>query len=283
MKDMGNRDRVVLATKYTFNQHPSDPNAGGNSRKHMFEALEDSLRRLQTDYVDLYWMHTWDRVTPAEEVMRAFDDLVREGKVRYIALSDVPGWYVGRAQTLAELHGWTPISALQLEYSLVERSIEHEFVPAVQHLGMGILPWSPLASGLLTGKYKRGGQGEGRLKELKDSGNPVFEKLTDRNFDIVDALLKVAEDLGKSPAQVALNWATKRPGVVSTIIGATKLEQLEDNLAALSFDLPEGQRQRLEEASDPDRPHPYVFHHEPLQDMVHGERTIKHEAPWYRG
>jgi aryl-alcohol dehydrogenase-like predicted oxidoreductase len=283
MKDLGNRDRLVLATKGTFSQRPEDPNGGGNSRKHLTEACEASLRRLQTDYIDLYWVHVWDLVTPVEELMATLDALVTSGKVRYLGLSNFPAWYVGAAQMHARERGMSPIIALQYEYSLVERAIEFEFVPAAHELGLGVCPWSPLASGLLTGKYTREDHpAEGRLEQLKDSGNPVFEKFSERNWRIVDALLDVARDAGRSPAQVALNWVTRRPGVASTIVGATKPDQLDDNLQALEFDLPDEARARLDEASLPDRSYPYVFHADPIQGMVHGEHPVAREPAWYR-
>ena len=171
------RDRVVLATKFTFNTEPGNPNAGGNGRKNVYRALEGSLRRLRTDYIDLYWLHAWDTVTPVEEVVATLNDLVREGKIRHYGLSDTPAWYVARAYTLAEKEGKERPIALQLEYSLVERNIEREHIPVAQELGLGICPWSPLASGFLTGKYKRQGEdgsGDGRLEKTKDSGNPTL-------------------------------------------------------------------------------------------------------------
>src|SRR5260370_19852889 len=208
----------------------------------MIAALEASLRRLGTDYVDLYFLHAWDRLTPVEEVMRSLDDLVRAGKVRYIGLSDTPAWYASRAQTLAELHGYERIAALQLEYSLVERNIEDEFVPLGIAHGMGIMVWSPLGSGLLSGKYKpsRGGaegSGSGRLETMKDNTSPGFEKFNVRNWKIVGELERVANELGRSMAQVAINWTANRPGVGSVILEATKIPQLEANLGALDFEI----------------------------------------------
>lgn len=278
------RDRVVLATKFSFNAVPGDPNAGGNGRKNLRRALEGSLRRLRTDYVDLYWLHAWDGLTPVEEVMSTFDDLVREGKVRYIGLSDVPAWYAARAQTLAELRGWERVAALQLEYSLVERNIEREHVPLARALGMGITPWSPLASGMLTGKYQREGvgpKGAGRLESMASSGNPAFTKLfTERNWAIIDALRAVSREIGRPMAQVALNWVTKRPGVTSTILGATKLEQLEDNLAALEFDIPPALSAKLEEAGRPEAVHPYIFFEKTMAGMINGGTTITEKPEW---
>jgi aryl-alcohol dehydrogenase-like predicted oxidoreductase len=285
MKDKKNRDELVLATKFTFNARPGDPNAGGNGRKNIHRALEGSLRRLGTDYVDLYWLHAWDRLTPVEEVMHTLDGLVKAGKVRYVGFSNTPGWYLARAQTLAEARGLERVCALQLEYSLAERNIEREHIPAALELGMGITPWSPLASGLLSGKYTRAGagskaEGQGRLQVTQGAGNPVFEKFTDRNWKIVDALVAVAKELGRSPAQVAVNWVTHRAGVSSTIIGATKMEQLEDNLAALEFAIPPELEKRLDEVSRPDAPYPYIFFRPDMQGMVSGGTTIHRTPRW---
>jgi aryl-alcohol dehydrogenase-like predicted oxidoreductase len=274
----GNRERVVLATKYTFNAHPGDPNAGGNGRKNLYRALDGSLRRLGTDYVDVYWVHAWDGVTPVEEVLSTLDDVVRAGKVRAIGLSDVPAWYLARAQTLAEWRGWERVAGLQLEYSLAERNLEREHAPAALELGVGLTPWSPLASGLLTGKYRRDGvhaQGEGRLALTQRSGNPAFEKLmTSRNWDIVDALVEAARVVARTPAQVALNWVATQPGVVSTLLGATKLEQLEDNLRALDFTLPAEVRAKLDAVSAPELVHPYHFFQPAMRAMVDGGTTV---------
>lgn len=288
LAESGKRDRVVLATKFTFGIAGGDPNAGGNGRKHIYQALEASLRRLKTDYVDLYWMHVWDGLTPVEEVLSTLDDLVRAGKVRYIGLSDTPAWYLARAQTLAELRGQARICALQLEYSLVERNIEREHVPAALELGMGVCPWSPLASGFLTGKYRRtddegGGTGEGRLEVMKGTPVPVFQKFTERNWQVLEVLLDVARELDRSPAQVAINWITRRPGVSSTLIGATKLSQLEDNLGALELDIPDELSRKLEAASRPEVVFPYMFFDPGMQGMIRNGTQIRGEAPWYRG
>jgi len=286
IKETKTRDRVVLATKFTFNRQEGNPNAGGNGRKNIYRVLEGCLRRLQTDYVDLFYLHAWDRITPLEEVLDTLDALVREGKVRYVGLSNVPAWYLARYQTTAELRGLSRVCALQLEYSLVERNIEREHVPAAIELGAGICPWSPLAGGLLSGKYRRsarGVQGAGRLKTMQGSGSPVFEKFTERNWRILDALLSVARALGRGPAQVALNWIARRPGVVSTIIGATKPAQLEDNLKALEFEIPTALSQQLEEASRPEVLYPYLFFGPVLQSRIHGGMPTRREPPWYRG
>jgi aryl-alcohol dehydrogenase-like predicted oxidoreductase len=278
------RERVVLATKYSFNAQPGDPNAGGNARKNLVRALESSLRRLRTDYIDLYWLHAWDTITPVEEVMRALDAQVRAGKIRYIGLSNTPAWYLARAQTLAELRGYEPVAALQLEYSLVDRSIEREHVGAALELGMGICPWSPLASGFLSGKYSRGEEREaqGRLAVVTEPDHPLYNKLTERNYAILDVLLAVARELGRSPSQVALNWITKRPAVSSTLIGATKLKQLDDNLTALAFDIPAELSARLEAASRPELCAPYMFYGPPIQGGITGGARIAREPPWFR-
>lgn len=271
------RDRVVIATKFSYNAEPGNSNAGGNGRKNILRAVDGSLQRLGTDYIDLYILHTWDRITPAEEVMRTFDDLVRSGKVRHVGLSDVPAWYAARAQTLAEWRGYEPLSALQLEYSLVERNIEREFVPLGLELGMGVMVWSPLASGLLSGKYKPSqgaSTGEGRLDTLKDSQNPAFQKFTEQNWNVVAELEQVAQELSRSMAQVAVNWTANRPGVGSVIVGATKLSQLKDNLAALDFTIPSELSDRLETASRPPAQFPYSFFEPEIQGMLHGGKPV---------
>lgn len=273
-KARGTRDRVVLATKYSQSFSHGDPNGAGNGRKNLYRALHGSLERLGTDYLDLYWVHVWDAVTPVEEVMSTLNDMVRSGKVRAIGLSDVPAWYLSRAQTLAEWRGWERIAALQLEYSLVERNIEREHLVAARELGLGLVAWSPLGSGMLTGKYTResaGSRGEGRLGHLYNSGYPIFEKLfTEKNWAIVDTLKSVAEEVGQFPAHVALNWVARRPGVTSTLLGASKLSQLEDNLRSLEFELPRPLREKLEAVSAPEVVHPYHFYTPEMLRMTTG-------------
>jgi aryl-alcohol dehydrogenase-like predicted oxidoreductase len=277
VRDKSLRDRVVITTKFSYSADPSNPNAGGNGRKNTLRAVEGSLKRLGTDYIDLYLLHTWDMLTPVEEVMRTFDDLVRSGKVRHVGLSDVPAWYASRAQTLAEMRGWEPLSALQMEYSLIERSIENEFVPLGVAYGMGVMAWSPLSSGLLSGKYKpsQAGQfGEGRLQTLAGSSNPAFNRFNDRNFAIVAELERVADEVGRSMSQVAINWIANRPGVASVIVGATKIAQLEDNLGALDFDLPEDLRSRLNAVSALPKTFPYTFFDPGMQVMLAGSHPV---------
>ena len=284
LSSRGLRDRAVIATKFSFNAEPGNPNTGGNGRKNILRAVEGSLRRLGTDYIDLYIMHCWDQVTPPEEVLRTFDDLVRAGKVRHIGLSDVPAWYASRMQTLAEIRGLEPVSSLQLEYSLIERSIEHEFVPLGTRHGMGFMVWSPLGSGLLSGKYRPSegsGQGEGRLETMKGSTNPGFQKFTERNWAIVAALEAVAKEAGRSMAQVAVNWAANRPGVASVILGATKLTQLTDNLSALDFTLSPEAVARLDAVSAPPTPFPYTFFGGEIQSSVHGGVAVGDKPDGY--
>jgi aryl-alcohol dehydrogenase-like predicted oxidoreductase len=250
IRETASRDRLVIATKFGGPTHPSDPNARGNGRKHILTAVEASLRRLNTDYVDLYWLHMWDQLTDVDEVMATLDSLVRGGKIRAIGLSNTPAWWATKAQTLAHHRGWEPAAALQLEYSLVERSIEWEHLPAALNLGMAVVPWSPLANGFLTGKYHRdpaATAGTGRL--AADHQWPVAVTLTDRHWRILDALRAVAADVRRSPAQVALNWVTGRPGVLGTLVGATTVEQLDANLDALEFDLSTDHLTMLDRAS----------------------------------
>jgi aryl-alcohol dehydrogenase-like predicted oxidoreductase len=274
------RDEIVLATKFSFNAEKGNPNAGGNGRKNILRALEGSLRRLRIGYIDLYILHAWDRVTPVEEVASTLNDLVRSGKVRHIGLSDVPAWYGARFATLADLRGWERPAALQLEYSLVSRSLEREHMPMAHELGISITPWSPLGSGFLSGKFRRvDGKitGSGRVLEMKDSGNPTLEKFAKReqNWTILDTLLRVAGELGKTPAEVALAWVMSRPCVTSTLIGATRVEQLEKNLAAASLNLPPDALSALTDASAPEPNELDHFFGSVLQGMIHGETTVE--------
>ena len=251
----GTRDRVVIATKFFGNLHPGDPNAGGAGRKAIVSSCEQSLRRLQTDYLDLYWMHCWDRFTPIEETMRALDDLVTAGKVRYIGLSDTPAWKVAQAQTIARFRGWAPLVALQIEYSLVERTVEGELIPMALEMGLGVTPWSPLKSGVLSGKYTRANAATVKA----DRGERVTQNLGERVYAIIDELIAIGTELNASPASVALAWVQRRPGVTSTIIGARRLDQLEQNLAALALGLSADQVARLDALSKPPLSFPMQF------------------------
>ena len=239
----GLRDHVVLATKYGFNFDTGgdanavpNPLAGGSGRKNLHRALEGSLRRLGTDYVDLYWMHVWDGFTPAEEIVETMGGLVRAGKIRYYGLSDVPAWFATRVATLAQAHGEPAPVAMQMFYSLVERSVEREHVPAARALGMAMVPWSPLAYGLLTGKYSKD---DPKAAASRLSGpNPFGESLfTEANWRTVDALREVAGELGQPMSRVALAWLLRKPGVGSVLLGVRTVDQLRDNLAALEVDL----------------------------------------------
>lgn len=285
--ERGQRERIVLATKYTYSSDPANPNAGGNQRKHLMRALDASLTRLKTDFIDLYWMHTWDRLTPVEEVMRTMDDAVRAGKIRYVGLSDTPAWYAARAQTLAQWRGFEPVAALQVEYSLIERNVENEFTDLAAELGMGLVPWSPLAMGLLSGKYtpsKTGADadfGTGRLQTTSAGGDPSpgFDKLTERNFAIVAELERVADEAGASMAQLALRWLHGKPGVSSIIVGATKPAQLQDSLGALSDALTPAHIARLDAAGAPGTPFPYYMFSARQQRMINGDGPVVRHAP----
>ena len=241
------RDRAVIATKFSTNMYVGDPNGGGASRKTIIESCEQSLRRLKTDYIDLYWMHFWDPNTPIDETMRALDDLVRAGKVRYIGVSDTPAWKVAQAQVLAQFHGWSPFAGLQIEYSLIERTVEGELVPMALELGLGITPWSPLRGGVLSGKYTRANAAQAN----PDRGDRVKAFFTERNLTIIDELIRIAGERGTSPAGVALAWVQSRPGVTSTIIGARRLDQLDQNLTALDLTLLDADIAALNAVSEP--------------------------------
>ncbi len=243
----GHRDEVVLATKYTNAFPGKDPNAGGNHRKNMMRAVEASLKRLKTDYIDLYWLHVWDQLTPVEEVMRAFDDLVRQGKVLHAGVSDAPAWWIAQANTLADLRGWSAFIGLQIEYSLIERSVERELVPMAKAFNLGLVAWSPLSGGVLTGKYD-GTQSKGEARYT----NPDSEQFMPdraRTERIVPAVRKVSKETGRSLAQVALAWLRYRDIPVIPIIGARKLSQLHDNLESLTLTLAPEQLKALDEAS----------------------------------
>ncbi|WP_405866434.1 MULTISPECIES: aldo/keto reductase [unclassified Streptomyces] len=242
----GLRDRLVLATKFYGNLHLGDPNGGGASRKAITGQLEESLRRLRTDYVDLYWLHNYDWSTPVEETLRTLDDLVSAGRIRYVGFSDTPAWFTAKAHTMALLRGWTPVTALQMEYSLLERTIEGELIPLAQDAGMGVLPWSPLKSGYLSGKYRRDQAGPADTRRSAVLGLP-----SDAQFTVIEALAAVAEEIGASPAAVALSWVQSRPGVSSTLIGPRTLEHLEANLAGLDVRLTAEQTATLDEVSAP--------------------------------
>jgi aryl-alcohol dehydrogenase-like predicted oxidoreductase len=261
----GHRESVVLATKYTNAAPGTDPNAAGNHRKNMVQAIEASLKRLHTDYIDLYWVHIWDQITPVDEVMRALDDLVRQGKVLYVGISDAPAWWIAQANTLATLRGWSPFVGLQIEYSLIERTVERELIPMARALDLGVTAWSPLSSGVLTGKY----HGHGSSDSARMSSDMVKEFMPEeqRAKRVVAAVKAVADQLGRSMAQVALAWLRYRPVPVIPIIGARKLPQLKDNLGSSDVSLSSDQLKTLDEASRIDLGFPYEFY---TRDLVRG-------------
>lgn len=246
---------MVIATKYTMPTRPGDPNSVGNSRKSMVRSVEGSLSRLQTDYIDLLYLHMWDGATPVEEVLRAMDDLVRAGKVRYIGMSDIRAWQVSRMQAIAELRGWTPLAGLQIPYNLIERTVERDLIPMAETMGLGVICWSPLAGGVLTGKYSRGDL-QTRNGARAGSGPPSRRQvaagngfLTARGLDIADAVNEIAAEVGTTPSRVALAWTLLNPAVTAPIVGARSLAQLDDNLGALQVELDPRQRGRLDEVS----------------------------------
>lgn len=241
------RQRLIIATKFSANMHPGDPNTGGASRKAIINACEESLRRLKTDYIDLYWKHWVDAYTPIEETMQALDDLVRCGKVRYIGFSDTPAWRVAQAQMCALARGWAPLIALQIEYSLLQRTVEGELIPMALEFGLGVTPWAPLRSGFLTGKYSRTqavAESTGRAPWIARNANAV-------GFRVVDKLKEIAASVGASPARCAIAWLCGKPGVVSPIIGARTLAQLDENVGGLDVHLSAAHVAALDDVSVP--------------------------------
>ena len=275
----GHRGEVVLATKYTnavvgFSGKPgTDANAGGNQRKNMVQAVEASLKRLGTEYIDLYWLHVWDQITPVEEIMRAFDDLVRAGKVLYIGISDAPAWVVAKSNTLAELRGWTRYVGLQIEYSLLERTVERELIPLAKDQGMTVLAWSPLRNGVLTGKYlpENLKQSEAEGARMHSEMMKGFGSVEEGTHAPVREIVAVGKELGVSAAQVALAWLRHRPVPVIPIIGARKLAQIEDNIRSLEVALSPAQLQRLDQATAVSLGFPHDFlTRDPVRNIVFG-------------
>jgi aryl-alcohol dehydrogenase-like predicted oxidoreductase len=265
----GHRESMVLATKYSSSAPGTDPNSAGNHRKNMMQSVEASLKRLETDYIDLYWVHIWDQITPVEEVMRGLDDLVRQGKVLYVGISDAPAWWIAQANTLAFLRGWSPFVGLQIEYNLVERTVERELIPMAKALNLGVTAWSPLSNGVLTGKYHGHGSSEsGRMSSdmLKE-----FVPEEQRTVRIVTAVKTVADETGRGMAQVALAWLRSRPQPVIPIIGVRKLSQLQDNLGSFDLSLSADQMKALDEASRVDLGFPYdLYAKEAVRAVIYG-------------
>ena len=235
------RDRLVIATKFSGNLYPGDPNGGGSGRKSLINACDNSLRRLQTDYIDLYWLHIWDAQTPIDETMAALNDLVNAGKVRYIGVSDTPAWKIAQANLIARFRGWSSFVGLQIEYSLLERTVEQELVPMAAEFGLGITPWSPLKSGVLSGKYTRANAGQHQA----DRGAMVGGFLNEKTYAVIDELEAIAGAHDTNVASVALAWVRAQPGVSSVIIGARRLSQLDDNVRAVDVHLGADELARL--------------------------------------
>lgn len=234
------RDYFVLATKYTLKDNMTNPNASGNNRKNMMRSVEESLKRLKTDFLDVLYLHIWDNITPIDEVLRGLDDLIRQGKINYAAISDTPAWVVAKGNTLAELMGWSQFIALQVEYSLIQRTPERELIPMAKHFGMTVTPWAPLAGGALTGKYLRGEQG--RIKAESNRRDENSERIT-------KVVMAIADEVGVSPAHVALKWTMQQGFSCTPIVGATKVDQLKDNLKTIDLTLTADHLKRLDEAS----------------------------------
>jgi aryl-alcohol dehydrogenase-like predicted oxidoreductase len=234
------RDYFVLATKYTLKDNVTNPNASGNNRKNMMRSVEESLKRLKTDFIDVLYLHIWDDITPIDEVLRAMDDLIKQGKITYAAISDTPAWVVAKGNTLAELMGWSHFIALQVEYSLLARTAERELIPMAKHFGMTVTPWAPLAGGALTGKYLKGDKG--RIK-------PESNRLNSRAEGITKVVMEIAAELGVSESHVALNWTRQQGFSCIPIVGATKVDQLMDNLKTVDVTLSTEQMKRLSDAS----------------------------------
>jgi aryl-alcohol dehydrogenase-like predicted oxidoreductase len=263
---VGRREQFVLGTKYSLTMRPDDPNGGGNHRKSLVQSLEASLRRLRTDYVDVFWLHAWDFVTPVEQIMRALDDVVRAGKVLYLGISDAPAWIVAHANAIAQHRGWTPFSGLQPEYNLLQRDAERDLLPMARAFGMTVTPWSPLANGVLTGKYNKHPVATGRL-----TSGGSRNRVTERGLAVADVVLTVAAELGCTPAQVALAWLLAQPGSVIPLIGARSVDQLEDNLGCLDVELTGDQLRRLDHAGAPELGFPHDFIASPaILDQIHG-------------
>jgi aryl-alcohol dehydrogenase-like predicted oxidoreductase len=272
------RERIVLATKFTMARDPGNPNSGGNHRLNMVRSVEQSLRQLDTDRIDLLYLHAWDMTTQPDEVMRGLDDLVRSGKVQYLGICNTPAWRVSQMQAIAELRGWSPLVALQIEYSLVERTVEHELFPMAAALGLGVLPWSPLGGGVLTGKYTLADvdpSGEANVSPTRKGVIASSGHLNERAIRIAEVVRAVADDIGATPSQVAMAWTLANPAVVSPILGARTLAQAEDNLGALHLSLSREQLERLSSVNAPEPMFPARFVGRPMvQQLIFGGASV---------
>jgi aryl-alcohol dehydrogenase-like predicted oxidoreductase len=272
-----NRNRWVLATKYTLNMASGDPNMAGNSRKNMMQSVNASLKRLNTDYIDLYWVHAWDFTTGVEEVMRGLDDLVHSGKVLSVGISDAPAWIVSQANTIANFRGWTPFAALQIEYSLIERTVERDLIPMARAFGLTVTPWGPLGGGVLTGKYSRNA---GTPEDSKRAAGNA-RRLSDRNMKIAKEVDAIADELGKSSTQVAMNWVRGRGAEVLPIFGARKMSQLQDILGSLDFTLSADHTKRLNDASAIELgfPHDFLGTNPYIRNIVYSDCVAQIDLP----
>lgn len=270
------REEFVIATKYTLFQRKGDPNSAGNHRKNLVQSLEASLKRLNTDYIDLYILHAWDFLTPVEEVMRALDDQVRAGKILYVGISDTPAWVVSQANTLALLRGWSPFVSLQIEYSLIERTVERELLPMAQALGLTVTPWAPIGGGLLSGKYNRQNFDPNEPKRIAEGG----KRLSERNLTIAEEVGKIAGEIGRRPVQVALNWIRQKSQRMIPIVGARTSAQLAECLDCLNFELSTEQIKRLDQVSAVELGFPHDFLKQPpIQDLVFAgtqDKIVRH-------
>jgi aryl-alcohol dehydrogenase-like predicted oxidoreductase len=245
------REKFVLATKYTISTNPDDPNASGSHRKSLVQSVNSSLKRLNSSYIDLLWVHFWDYMTPVEELMRSLDDLVRSEKILYVGISDAPAWFISQANTLAELRGWSPFVGIQIMYSLIERTPERELLPMAKALDIGVTPWSPLGGGVLSGKYNDNRQSEHEGKRFRDDNPMSGVFVNKKNLSIADEVQTIGKEIGRTPSQVALNWIRQQKdrGVIIPIIGARTEAQIKDNLGCLDFELSSNHMDRLDEIS----------------------------------
>ena len=268
----GEREKVVVATKYSGAMRTRDVNATGNSRKNMMDSVHASLKRLNTEYIDLFWVHLWDPFTPVEEMLRGLDDLVRQGKVHYIGISDTPAWMVSRANTMAELRGWTSFVGLQIRYSLIDRSVEREFLPMSRALDMCITPWNAIGAGILSGKYNKDAKAGGRAR--------TRGQVTEKALKITDEVISIANEINATPSQVALSWIREAPALIVPLVGARTAEQLKENLGCLDVKLGADQKARLDEVSAITTEFPYDMFDQRYKGI---EKRILNHRPWASG